>query len=71
VWPVATYRAEAWTSMKEEWKWWLAFETIGYRRVLRISRTSKKSDDEVMQEVKGRQLPGMLVKGNCNTLVAS
>jgi len=62
VWSVATYGAEGWTCRKEEWKRWLAFETIGYRRVLGISWTAKKTNEEVLQEVDGRQLPGLLVK---------
>jgi len=59
-WPVATCGAEAWTYRKSEWKWCLAFETTGYGRVLRIPWTAKKTNDDVLREVGGRQLPGML-----------
>ena len=40
---------------KEEWKRWLAFETTGFRWVLRISWTAKKTDERVLQEIDGRQ----------------
>jgi len=39
----ATYGAEAWTYRKEEWKRWLAFETTGYRRVMRIHWEAKQT----------------------------
>jgi len=62
VWPVATYGAEAWTYRKEGWKRWLAFETTGYRRAMRIPWEAKQTNDEVLRKAGGRQLPGMLVK---------
>jgi len=63
VWPVAAYRAEAWTYRTEEWKRWLAFETTGYRRVTEISWEAKKTNDEILQKVGGRQLPGIAYCG--------
>ena len=44
------------------WKRWLAFETTGYRRVMRIHWEAKQTNDEVLRKAGGRQLPGMLVK---------
>ena len=56
VWPVATYGAEAWTYRKEGWKRWLAFETTGYRRAMRIPWEAKQTNDEVLRKAGGRQL---------------
>ena len=45
VWPVATYGCESWTLRKNEETRLDAFEMKGLRRMLRVSRTAKKTND--------------------------
>ena len=57
VWPVATYRCEAWTLRKEDEKRIEAFEMKCYRRMLRIPWTAKKLTVVVLEDaVATRQL---------------
>ena len=56
VWPVGTYRAEAWSFGKREQQRLLSFETICYRRVLRVPWTTKRRNEDILEEVGGRQL---------------
>ena len=56
VWPVGTYGAEAWSFGKKEQQRLLSFETICYRRVLRVPWTAKRRNEDILEEVGGRQL---------------
>ena len=48
VWPVATYRCESWTLRKNEETRLDAFEMKGLRKILRVSRTAKKTNEWVL-----------------------
>ena len=66
VWPVATYGCESWTLKKKEETHLDAFEMKGLRKILRVSRTAKKTNEwvlnkagvkrEVLDTVKARKL---------------
>ena len=50
VWPVATYGCESWTLRKNEETRLDAFEMKGLRRMLRVSRTAKKTNEWVLNK---------------------
>ena len=54
--PVGTYGAEAWTFGKWEQQRLLSFETICYRRVMRVPWTEKRRNDDILEEVCGIKL---------------
>jgi len=56
VWPVGTNGAEAWSFGKWEQQRLLSFETICYRRVMRVLWTEKRRNDDILEEVGGRKL---------------
>ena len=56
VWAVGTYGAEAWSFGRKEQQRSLNFETICYRRVLRVPWTAKRRNEDILEEVGGRQL---------------
>jgi len=45
VWPVATHGCESWTLRKNEETRLDAFEMKGLRKILRVSRTAKKTNE--------------------------
>jgi len=48
VWPVATYGCESWTLRKNEETHLDAFEIKGLREILRVSWTTKKTNELVL-----------------------
>ena len=50
VWPVATYGCESWTLRKNEETRLDAFEMKGFRRILRVSWTAKKTNEWVLNK---------------------
>jgi len=50
VWPVATYDYESWTLRKNEETRLDAFEMKGLRKILRVSRTAKKTNEWVLNK---------------------
>jgi len=51
VWPVATYGCESWTLRKNEETRLDAFEMKGLRKILRVSWTTKKTNEWVLNKV--------------------
>ena len=51
VWPVATYAAETWTLTKGDVKRIAAFEMYGYRRILRVSWTERRTNEYVLRQL--------------------
>ena len=56
VWPVGTYGAESWSFGKWEQQKLQSFETICYRRVMRIPWTARRRNEDILEEVGGRKL---------------
>ena len=50
VWPVATYGCESWTLRKNEETLLDAFEMKGLRKILRVSWTTNKTNDWVLNK---------------------
>jgi len=50
VWPVATYGCESWTLRKNEETRLDAFEMTGPRKIPRVSRTAKKTNEWVLNK---------------------
>ena len=50
VWPVATHGCESWTLRKNEETRLDAFEMKGLRKILRVSRTAKKTNECVLNK---------------------
>jgi len=50
VWPVATYGCESWTLRRNEETRLDAFKMKGLRRMLRVSRTAKKTNEWVLNK---------------------
>jgi len=50
VWPVATYGCESWTLRKNEETHVDAFEMKGLRKILRVSWTTKKTNEWVLNK---------------------
>ena len=79
VWPVATYGCKSWTLRKNEEARLDAFEMKGLRKILRVSRTAKKTNEwvlnkagvkkELLDTVKARKLTyyghSMRKQGSC------
>ena len=51
VWPVATYRCESWTPRRNEETCLDDFEMKGQRKIMRVSWTSKKTKELVLNKV--------------------
>ena len=75
IWPVITYGAEGWTLKKEDERRLEAAEMWGYRRMLRISWTEKRTNKSILNELqtrrelrRGKEEGGVL---GCNTLITS
>jgi hypothetical protein len=56
IWSVALYGSEAWTLGKHEERVVNAFETWGWRRMLKKKWTDRITDDEVFQRAKEERL---------------
>ena len=63
VFPVVMYGCESWTMMKAEWRRIDAFELYCWRRLLRVSWTSRRSNQSILKEISpGCSLKGMMLK---------
>ena len=51
VFPVVRYRCESWTIKKAECQWIDAFELWCWRRLLRVSWTSRRSNQSILKEI--------------------
>ena len=63
VFPVVTYGCESWTVKKAE-RWRIdAFELWCWRRLLRVPRTARRSNQSILREISpGISLKGMMLK---------
>ena len=63
VFPVVMYRCERWTVKKAE-RWRIdAFELWCWRRLLRVPRTARRSNQSILKEINsGISLEGMMLK---------
>ena len=63
VFPVVMYGCESWTVKKAEGRRIDAFELWGWRRVLRVPWTARKSNQSILREISlGISLEGMMLK---------
>ena len=63
VFPVVTYGCESWTVKKAECRRIDAFELWCWRRLLRVPRTARRSNQSVLKEISsGISLEGMMLK---------
>ena len=63
VFPVVTYRCKSWTIMKAECWRIDAFELWGWRRLLRVPWTARRSNQSVLKEINSEySLEGLMLK---------
>ena len=63
VFPVVTYGCESWTVKKAERRRIDAFELWCWRRLLRVPRTARRSNQSVLKEISpGISLEGLMLK---------
>ena len=63
VFPVVMYGCESWTVKKAERRRIYAFELWGWRRLLRIPWTARRSNQSILKEISpGISLEGMMLK---------
>ena len=63
VFPVVMYGCESWTVKKAESRGIDAFELWCWRRVLRVPRTARRSNQSILNEISpGSSLEGMMLK---------
>ena len=63
VFPVVMYRCESWTVKKAERRRIDAFELWCWRRLLRVPRTARRSNQSILKEISpGRSLEGLMLK---------
>ena len=63
VFPVVMYRCESWTIKKAEHRRIDAFELEGWRRILRVPWTSRRSNEPILKEISpGCSLEGLMLK---------
>ena len=63
VFPVVMYGCESWTVMKAERRRIDAFELWCWRRLLRVPRTARRSNQSILKEISpGCSLEGMMLK---------
>ena len=63
VFPVVTYGCESWTVKKAELRRIDAFEVWCWRRLLRVSRTARRSKQFILKEISpGCSLEGLMLK---------
>ena len=61
--PVVMYGCESWTIKKAERRRINAFELWGWRRLLRVPWTAKRSDQSILKEISpGCSLEGLMLK---------
>ena len=61
--PVVTYGCESWTMKKAEHRRIDAFELWCWRRLLRVARTARRSNQSILKEIRpGISLEGMMLK---------
>ena len=69
VFPVVGYGCESWTIKKAELKRIDAFELWGWRRLLRVPWTARRSNQSILKEISPEySLEGLILKLNSNTL---
>ena len=63
VFPVVMYRCESWTIKKAEHRRIDAFELWGWRRLLRVHWTARRSNQSILKEISpGCSLEGLMLK---------
>ena len=63
VFPVVMYGCESWTTKKAEHRRIDAFELWGWRRLLRVPWTARRSNQSILKEIiPGMSLEGMMLK---------
>ena len=62
VFPVIMYGCESWTVKKAEHQRIDAFELWRWRRLLRVSRTTRRSNQSILKEISPEYLLGQMVK---------
>ena len=63
IFPVVMYGCESWTVKKAEHRRIDAFEPWGWRRLLRVSWTARRSNQSILKEISpGISLEGMMLK---------
>ena len=63
VFPVVMYRCESWTVKKAEHRRIDAFELWCWRRLLRVPRTARRSNQSILKEISpGCSLEGLMLK---------
>src|SRR5574341_846284 len=63
VYPVVMYGCESWTVKKAEHRRINAFELWCWRRLLRVPRTARRSNQSILKEISpGISLEGMMLK---------
>ena len=63
VFPVVTYGCESWTIKKAEHRRIDAFELWCWRRLLRVPRTARRSNQSILEEISpGCSLEGLMLK---------
>ena len=63
VFPVVMYGCESWTVKKAEYRKIDAFELWCWRRLLRVPRTTRRSNQSILKEISpGISLEGMMLK---------
>ena len=69
VFSVVMYRCESWTVKKAEHRRTDAFELWCWRRLLRVPRTARRSNQSILKEISPEySLEGLMLKLNSNTL---
>ena len=63
VFPIVMYRCESWTIKKAEHRSIVAFELWCWRRLLRVPRTARRSNQSILKEISpGCSLEGLMLK---------
>ena len=63
VFPVVMYGCESWTVKKAEYRRIDAFELWGWRRLLRVPWTARRSNQSILKEISpGCSLEGLILK---------
>ena len=63
VFPVVTYRCESWTIKKAECQRTDAFELSGWRRLLRVPWTARRSNQSILKKINIEcSLEGLMLK---------
>ena len=66
VFPVVIYGCESWTTKKAEWWRIDAFELWCWRRLLRVPRTARRSNQSILKEISPEySLEGLMLKLKC------